>query len=97
VSLSFGDSTDLRRSHPGLEPSETGLQSFDNDFFENPEPSTFGLLGTALAAIGYPSGSVNRAYYSPAGTVVLRAFDRTKLIHLTVRQYLTYWFRDDRI
>ena len=31
--------------------TETGLLSFDNQFFESPEPSTFDLLGTALVTI----------------------------------------------
>lgn len=31
--------------------TETGLLSFDNQFFESPEPSTFGLFGAALAAL----------------------------------------------
>jgi hypothetical protein len=32
--------------------TEIGFLSFDNQFTEAPEPSTFGLLGTTLAALG---------------------------------------------
>jgi hypothetical protein len=59
VSLSFGathptfvDLTEVfNLACTSCATTETGLLSFDNDFFESPEPSTFGLLGTALAAI----------------------------------------------
>lgn len=36
----------------GAECDETGFLTWDNQFAESPEPSTFILLGTALAAIG---------------------------------------------
>jgi hypothetical protein len=60
VSLSFGathptfvDLTEVfNLACTSCGTTETGFLSFDNDFFESPEPSTFALFGTALAAIG---------------------------------------------
>jgi hypothetical protein len=60
ISLSFGathptfvDPTEVfNLSRTSCGTAETGIPSFDNQFFESPEPSTFGLLGAALIGIG---------------------------------------------